>query len=57
MIKGHGDDAYKYHCPITSDFSSNVYGQVNLRGLKRHLCEHIDQINHYPEPEPYISTK
>ena len=53
MIKGHGDDAYKYECHITSDFSSNVYGQVNLRGLQDYLCSCIHQINHYPEPEPY----
>lgn len=53
MIKGHGDDAYQYACPITSNFSSNVFGRVDLSGLKAHLCNRIDQIGSYPEPEPY----
>lgn len=53
MIKGHGDDAYQYACPITSNFSSNVYGRVDLNGLKEHLRNRIDQIGSYPEPEPY----
>ena len=26
MIDGHGDDFYKFNCPITANFSSNVYG-------------------------------
>ena len=53
MIKGHGDDAYQYACSITSNFSSNVFGRVDLSGLKAHLCNRIDQIGSYPEPEPY----
>ena len=53
MIKGHGDDAYQYACPIISNFSSNVFGRVDLSGLKAHLCNRIDQIGSYPEPEPY----
>lgn len=53
MIKGHGDDAYQYACSITSNFSSNVFGRVNLSGLKAHLCNRMDRIGSYPEPEPY----
>ena len=53
MIKGHGDDAYQYGCPITANFSSNVFGRVDLSGLKRHLCACMGEIGSYPEPEPY----
>ena len=34
MIDGHGDDFYKFNCPITANFSSNVYGRVDLSRLK-----------------------
>ena len=34
MIDGHGDDFYKFNCPITANFSSNVYGKVDLSRLK-----------------------
>lgn len=53
MIEGHGDDSYKYSRPITADFSSNVYGKVDLSLLKTYLCGRIGRIGHYPEPEPY----
>lgn len=53
MIEGHGDDSYKYNRPITADFSSNVYGKVDLSPLKAHLCNRIDEIGHYPEPVPF----
>ena len=53
MIKGHGDDAYQYGRPITANFSSNVFGRVDLSGLKKHLCACMDEIGSYPEPEPY----
>ena len=53
MIEGHGDDAYKYKRPIEVNFSSNVYGRVDLSGLQAHLCHHISGISSYPEPEPY----
>ena len=42
MIDGHGDDFYKFNCPITANFSSNVYGRVDLSRLKAHLCECIE---------------
>ena len=53
MIEGHGDDSYKYSRPITANFSSNVYSKVDLSLLKAHLCERIERIGNYPEPEPY----
>lgn len=53
MINGHGDDAYKYGRKIRYNFSSNVFNRVNIDGLKRHLCNCIDEIGSYPEPEPY----
>ena len=53
MIKGHGDDAYKYGSDIKINFSSNVFNRVNINGLKEHLCECMDEIGSYPEPEPY----
>ena len=53
MIEGHGDDSYKYQRPIEVNFSSNVYGRVDLSGLREHLCRRISGISSYPEPEPY----
>lgn len=53
MIEGHGDDSYKYSHPITANFSSNVYSKVDLSLLKAHLCQRIEGIGNYPEPEPY----
>ena len=53
MIEGHGDDSYKYQRPIEVNFSSNVYGRVDLSGLQTHLCHRISGISSYPEPEPY----
>ena len=53
MITGHGDDAWRFARPIRANFSSNVYGHVDLSALKAHLRERLDAIGHYPEPEPY----
>lgn len=53
MIGGHGDDAYLFGRPITANFSSNVYGRVDLSDLKEHLRSRLDVIGSYPEPEPY----
>lgn len=53
MIEGHGDDAYRYGRPITSDFSSNVCCGADLSALKAHLCGRMDTISHYPEPAPF----
>ncbi|WP_329905495.1 aminotransferase class I/II-fold pyridoxal phosphate-dependent enzyme [Porphyromonas pogonae] len=56
MINGHGDDLFR-HTNIRANFSSNVYGGVDISDLKRHLKEHIDCIDSYPEPEPYALQK
>jgi len=53
MIQGHGDDAWRFDRPIRANFSSNVYGRVDLGALKAHLASRLDAIGHYPEPEPY----
>ena len=53
MIQGHGDDAYRYGRTIRANFSSNVFGRVDLGPLKAHLQERLGEIGHYPEPEPY----
>jgi len=53
MIKGHGDDAYRFNRPIRANFSSNVYSHVDLSPLKEHLAAQMDLIGNYPEPEPY----
>ena len=53
MILGHGDDLWRFGRPIIANFSSNVFGRVDLSALKAHLAEHLDDIGHYPEPEPY----
>ena len=53
MIIGHGDDAYRFDRPIRANFSSNVYGHVDLTPLKEHLAARMDVIGNYPEPEPY----
>lgn len=51
MLSGHGDDAYQYDLKIVSNFSSNVYNQSDLSGLKSYLKEHLDSIGSYPHPE------
>ena len=53
MIKGHGDDAYQYNSPAAVNFSSNVYHNMDLCGLKQHLAQCLGLIGSYPEPEPY----
>ena len=53
MINGHGDDAFRFGRPIAANFSSNVYGHVDLEPLKAHLRGRIAVIGRYPEPEPY----
>ncbi len=53
MIKGHGDDFYKYTYPIGINFSSNSCPHTDLAPLKAHLCGCMEVIESYPEPEPY----
>jgi len=57
MIQGHGDDRYRFGRHMVADFSSNVYSHVDLAPLKAHLCERLDLIGRYPEPEPYSLEK
>lgn len=52
MTEGHGDDAYRYGCDIKYNFSTNVYGGFDHRGLTAHLCSVADCIRSYPEPVP-----
>ena len=53
MIVGHGDDLWRLGRTIVANFSSNVYGGVDLTALKEHLAASLEAISHYPEPEPY----
>lgn len=53
MINGHGDDSYHYQQKILSNFSSNVYPQVDHTGLKSRLRCCLSGIANYPEPEPF----
>jgi len=56
MIFGHGDDGFKYR-EIRYNFSSNIYQHADLSELEKHLCRHISDIRHYPEPEPVSLEK
>ncbi len=57
MIVGHGDDLWRFGRAIVANFSSNVYGGVDLTALKEHLSHQMEAISHYPEPEPYTLEK
>lgn len=57
MIVGHGDDLWRFGRPIVANFSSNVFGGVDLTPLKEHLAGRMEAISHYPEPEPYKLEK
>lgn len=48
MLIGHGDDIYDYAGNIRHNFSSNVFLDLQMPGLKEHLQQHIDDIDHYP---------
>ena len=50
-MKEHGDDLFRYP-NIRLNFSSNIWTHADLSDLETHLCQHIDLIRHYPEPEP-----
>ncbi len=53
MIKGHGDDLYKY-VGIKANFSSNVYGATDNSKLLAHLQKELPRLAcSYPEPEPF----
>lgn len=52
MLQGHGDDIYEYGGTLIN-FSSNIYNGFNHDGLYRYLSEHLNAIEHYPEPEAH----
>lgn len=52
MIKGHGDDAYRYN-GIRSDFSSNICATTSHQALMEHLASCPQLLSHYPEPEAW----
>lgn len=52
MIKGHGDDAYRYP-GIRSDFSSNICATTSHQALMAHLASCPQLLSHYPEPEAW----
>ena len=52
MLKGHGDDMYKYPNGIIVNFSSNVYNHFNQKPLLQYLANRLDNITSYPEPTP-----
>lgn len=56
MIKGHGDDIYRYK-DIRLNFSSNVYNRIDHSGLNDFLSHEMACIRSYPEPEPYSLEK
>lgn len=49
MLKGHGDDAYRYKQDMIADFSSNVWYGGEPAGLKEHLFQQWHVLNKYPE--------
>jgi len=49
MIYGHGDDSYKY-TGIRYNFSSNTRPGGLYTGLVKHLRQHIEAAESYPEP-------
>jgi len=52
MITGHGDDIYEYEGNIQHNFSSNVYLESAMPGLKDFLKECLSSLDHYPPAEP-----
>ena len=38
MIRGHGDDGYRYGRPVRANFSSNAWYGADLQGLYAHLA-------------------
>ena len=55
MIKGHGDDAYRYEgITIRSDFSSIICAHADHDALMAHLAQcGSSLLSHYPEPEAW----
>ncbi|SHE86605.1 aminotransferase class I/II-fold pyridoxal phosphate-dependent enzyme [Dysgonomonas macrotermitis] len=57
MLNGHGDDIYAHDNKIVSNFSSNVYNNLDLTKLEEYLCTHISSIHSYPEPDAITLRK
>lgn len=51
MINGHGDDIYTQGKKIVSNFSSNIYNHLDMSALYKHLCDNMNVIHSYPEPD------
>jgi len=51
MIRGHGDDTYRYDRPVEVNFSSNVWSDADRTGLYRYLSDRLDLSASYPEPD------
>jgi len=51
MIKGHGNDVYRYKKKILADFSSNVYSDRLSKKLIKHLTSSLGSLVNYPEPD------
>jgi threonine-phosphate decarboxylase len=49
MLRGHGDDSYRFGKEIVADFSTNVWYGAEPSGLKEYLIERWSAINRYPE--------
>lgn len=53
MIKGHGDDSYRYD-GIKSDFSSNICkNPAACQAVMDHLAKMPELLGHYPEPKAW----
>ncbi len=51
MIKGHGNDSYRFKQKIVADFSTNVYYKGIPKPLEAHLTKSVPTILNYPEPD------
>jgi threonine-phosphate decarboxylase len=51
MIKGHGNDSYRFKQKIVADFSTNVFFKGIPKTLETHLSKCIPTILNYPEPD------
>lgn len=52
MIKGHGDDIYRYG-DIRCNFSSNISPLIDTWALQQHMAGWMALIGHYPEPDAH----
>jgi len=57
MLNGHGDDTYNYEKQIVSNFSSNVYNNLDLSPLHSFLYSQLKTIHTYPEPDAHSLAK